>query len=145
MPTSSQKRLLNYNADDLFNIVIDIEKYPDFIPWCSEINIINKKKNQIIADLKVSYKLFNETFRSYVKYNKKNLIITVEYTEGPLESLNTNWKFSKINNKKTFVHFDINLQFKVGLFNKILNIFFKNIEEKMIDAFENRAYKILNN
>ena len=75
--------------------------------------IISNTDNYIIADLKVCYKLFNETFRSYVKYNKKNLNIDIEYTEGPLKSLNTYWKFKKIENKKTSVNFDIDLQFKI--------------------------------
>ena len=68
MPKSRQRKIINYNANDLFNIVLDIESYPEFIPWCSNAEIISKKKNNLVADLIIRYKYFNETFRSYVYF-----------------------------------------------------------------------------
>ncbi|PPR41592.1 MAG: Ribosome association toxin RatA [Alphaproteobacteria bacterium MarineAlpha5_Bin12] len=143
MPKSHQKKNLAYNAVDLFDIVIDIEKYSDFIPWCSKSKIISKKRNKIIADLVISYKFINETFRSYVDYDKKKLSIYINYTEGPLKSLITSWKFNKITNKKTEVIFDIEIKFKFWVFNNLLKKFFSQIEKKMINAFEKRAKEIL--
>ena len=143
MPKSHQKKNLPYNAVDLFDIVIDIEKYSDFIPWCSKSKIISKKRNKIIADLDISYKFINETFRSYVDYDKKKLSIYINYTEGPLKSLITSWKFNKITNKKTEVIFDIEIKFKFWVFNNLLKKFFSQIEKKMINAFEKRAKEIL--
>ena len=143
MPKSHQKKILAYNAVDLFDIVIDIEKYSDFIPWCSKSKIISKKRNKIIADLVISYKFINETFRSYVDYDKKKLSIYINYTEGPLKSLITSWKFNKITNKKTEVIFDIEIKFKFWVFNNLLKKFFSQIEKKMINAFEKRAKEIL--
>jgi len=143
MPKSHQKKNLPYNAVDLFDIVIDIEKYSDFIPWCSKSKIISKKRNKIIADLVISYKFINETFRSYVDYDKKKLSIYINYTEGPLKSLITSWKFNKITNKKTEVIFDIEIKFKFWVFNNLLKKFFSQIEKKMINAFEKRAKEIL--
>jgi len=143
MPKSHQKKILTYNAVDLFNIVIDIEKYADFIPWCSKSMIISKKRNKIVADLVISYKFINETFRSYVDYDKKKLSIYINYTEGPLKSLITSWKFNKINNKKTEIIFDIEIKFKFWVFNNLLKKFFSKIEKTMINAFEKRAKEIL--
>ena len=143
MPKSHQKKNLPYNAVDLFDIVIDIEKYSDFIPWCSKSKIISKKRNKIIADLVISYKFINETFRSYVDYDKKKLSIYINYTEGPLKSLITSWKFNKITNKKTEVIFDIEIKFKFWVFNNLLKKFFSQIEKKMINAFEKLAKDIL--
>ena len=143
MPKSHQKKNLPYNAVNLFDIVIDIEKYSDFIPWCSKSKIISKKRNKIIADLVISYKFINETFRSYVDYDKKKLSIYINYTEGPLKSLITSWKFNKITNKKTEVIFDIEIKFKFWVFNNLLKKFFSQIEKKMINAFEKRAKEIL--
>ena len=117
--------------------------FNNLIPWCSDSIIIDKKKNKIIADLTVSYKLFNETFRSFVNFNKKNLNININYTEGPLKSLQTNWQFKKINNNKTEVIFDIDIIFKFWFFNKLLKNFYNLIEDKMIEAFEKRAFDLL--
>ena len=143
MPKSHQKKILNYNADDLFDIVIDIENYSDFIPWCSNSKIISKDNNAIVADLMISYKLFNETFRSFVYFDKKKLAISINYTEGPLKSLNTSWYFRKIKKNKTEINFNIDIKFKFWAFNKLLRNFFKTIENKMVDAFEMRAYELL--
>lgn len=143
MPRSSQKKILNYNAKDLFNIVLDIESYPDFLPWCSASRIINYSNNQIIADLLICYKNFNETFRSFVDFNKKDLVISVKYTEGPLKSLYTNWQFDRISNNETLIIFDLDIKFKFFPLNQLLNGFYKSIEDKMMNAFEKRASKIL--
>ena len=143
MPKSRQRKIINYNANDLFNIVLDIESYPEFIPWCSNAEIISKKKNNLVADLIIRYKYFNETFRSYVYFHKKDLIINVKYTEGPLKFLKTNWNFKKISKDKTEIIFDIDIKFKFSFFNNLLKSFFNMIESKMIKAFEKRAKDIL--
>ena len=143
MPTSNQKKILHYNSLDLFNIVLDIEKYPDFIPWCTGARIIENKNKKIIADLSITYKLFNESFRSFVHYDNKNKTILINYTEGPLKSLHTNWTFTEISKNKTLVNFDIDFEFKFSPLQLIVKKFYKIIEEKMMEAFENRANEIL--
>jgi len=143
MAPSKQKKILLYNSLDLYKIVLDIEKYPEFIPWCEASRIIENKNNIIIADLLIRYKYFNEKFRSFVKYNKNDLKISVEYTEGPLKTLFTNWKFNEINKKKTLVEFEIDFEFKFNPLQLLINNFYKVVENKMIQAFEKRAYDIL--
>ncbi len=143
MPTSSQKKTLNYKARDLFNIVLDIESYPNFLPWCSASRIIKKNDKLIIADLMIRYKFFNETFRSYVDYNIIDHIISVNYTEGPLKTLYTNWEFDKIADKKTLVNFELNIEFKFTPLDYLLSGLYYSIENKMINAFEKRASDIL--
>ena len=106
MPSSKQKKILNYNAKDLFNIVIDIEKYPEFIPWCKASRIIEKSENKITADLMIRYKSYNEKFRSFVYYNKNELNIEVQYTEGAIKNLTTNWKFKYLNEHKSLLIFN---------------------------------------
>ena len=143
MPKSNQKKILHFNSLDLFHIVLDIEKYPDFIPWCSGARIIENKNKKIIADLSITYKLFNESFRSFVEYNKKNKTILINYTEGPLKSLHTYWSFTEIDQNKTLVNFNIDFEFKFSPLQLIVRKFYKIIEEKMMEAFENRAIDIL--
>ena len=143
MLNSEQKKIINYNADQLFDIVLDIEKYPEFIPWCSASRIISNKNNLIIADLAIRYKFFNEKFRSYVIFNRNNLDISIEYTEGPLKSLFTYWEFKKIEDKKTLLKFSLNFEFKLSPLQKIAENFYNILEKKMIISFEDRAKNIL--
>ena len=145
MPSSTQQKILPYSSNDLFDIVLDIKKYPEFIPWCSASRIISKNNKRITADLLITYKLYNETFRSFVDYNKKDKIILVHYTEGPLKSLNTNWKFTELKDNRTLLNFDINFEFKFSPLQLLARNFYKIIEEKMMKAFENRAKEILKN
>ena len=113
MPGSNQQKILNYNAKDLYNLVLDIEKYPDFLPWCTASRIISNNKGRIIADLIIQYKYFNDTFRSFVDFNNNNLTISIKYTEGPLKSLYTDWTFIKLDQGKTLIKFNVNLKFKL--------------------------------
>ena len=143
MPGSSQQKILNYNAKDLYKLVLDIEKYPDFLPWCMDSRIISDNKSKIIADLVIQYKYFNGTFRSFVNYNNKDLTISIKYTEGPLKKLYTNWAFIKLKKYQTLIKFDVELRFKFIPFNKLLDRFYESIEDKIIINFEKRAAKIL--
>ena len=144
MKISKQKVIINHSAKKIYEIVLDIEKYPEFIPWCSNVEIKSKTKNNIIADLLVNYRFFKKTFTSDVRYNSDNLIIDVIYIKGPLKNLQNQWKFEKINNNKTKVHFKIQFEFKNIIYQKISETFFYLIENKMIDSFKKRADEILN-
>ena len=144
MKSSKQEIIINHDSKDLYNIVIDVEKYPDFTPWCSNIIIIEKNDNQIIADMFVKYKFFpTQKFTSKVLFNSKNLIINTNYINGPLKDLKTEWKFEKINKNKTKVIFNINFEFEKFLHQKLAEVFFSLIENKMIESFKDRADEIL--
>ena len=113
MKESNKSIEFNYNAKELFDIVLDIEKYPDYIPWCKKINILKKNKNSIKANMIVNYKLLpTQQFISIVTYDVKNLLIKTQYIEGPLKNLDTIWKFVKIEKNKTLVNFNIKFEFK---------------------------------
>ena len=145
MKESNKSIEFNYNAKELFDIVLDIEKYPDYIPWCKKINILKKNKNSIKANMIVNYKLLpTQQFISIVTYDVKNLFIKTQYIEGPLKNLDTIWKFVKIEKNKTIVNFKIKFEFKNFFHQKISEVFFPLIENKMMESFEERAKKILN-
>tara|TARA_B100000686_G_C16759450_1_gene957732 strand:+ start:928 stop:1365 length:438 start_codon:yes stop_codon:yes gene_type:complete len=144
MKSSQKEIIIDHSANDLYEIVLDIEKYPEFIPWCSKILIKSKKKDEIFADMIVTYKLFlPQKFTSHVIYNAKKLLISTEYIDGPLKDLKTHWNFKKISDKKTKVIFNINFEFKKFLHQKLVEIFFNLIETKMIDSFKKRADELL--
>tara|TARA_Y100001968_G_C19220536_1_gene649501 strand:- start:201 stop:638 length:438 start_codon:yes stop_codon:yes gene_type:complete len=145
MKESNKSIEFNYNAKELFDIVLDIEKYPDYIPWCKKINILKKNKNSIKANMIVNYKLLpTQQFISIVTYDVKNLLIKTQYIEGPLKNLDTIWKFVKIDKNKTIVNFNIKFEFKNFFHQKISEVFYSLVENKMMESFEKRAKKILN-
>ena len=143
MKSSKQEVIINHPASKLYEIVLDIEKYPEFIPWCTASRIIEKSENKITADLMIRYKSYNEKFRSFVYYNKNELNIEVQYTEGAIKNLTTNWKFKYLNEHKSLLIFNLDFKLKIYPLQKIIEAFYKTIENKMIFAFEERAEFLL--
>ena len=126
-------------------MILDIERYPQFVPWCLE-GKINKKKEtedfiEIEADLKVGKKFLNETYSSLVLLSKKKNLITVTNIGGPLKYLKNEWKFKEINNK-TELDFMIDFELQNSLLNIIMKNYFSIGLNKIADAFEQRARKL---
>ena len=145
MKSSNKEITINHNAKQLFNIVLDLEKYPEFIPWCIDMRIHSKKANEIFADMYVLYKLLlPQKFGSHVIFNVKKLNIKTIYIDGPLKDLKTDWKFNPISRSKTIVNFSVHFEFKRFLHQKLAEIFYPLIENKMIESFKQRANQILN-
>ena len=148
MPKASVKRTINCSKEDLINLVLNIEDYPKFIPYCLNAKIYEKKLNNddqsIIADLTIGKGPFKDTYKSDVKYIKKDGIILVKNIDGPLKYLDNKWQFIKIG-KLTEVSFDVDFELK----NKFLNILmvksFKYGLDKIADAFQRRAEELFNN
>ena len=145
MKQSKKEIELNHNANDLYNIVLKIEEYPDYIPWCSNIKIIERKKNEIKAIMIVNYKFFpTQKFTSKVVYDLKNKKIKTSYIEGPLKDLFTTWEFIQLEKNKTKVIFVVGFEFKNFIHQKLAELFFPLIEIKMMNSFIGRADNILN-
>jgi len=142
MPTASIKKEISCSKENLIKMVLDIEKYPEFVPWClnGKIHTKNDKGNkiEIIADLTIGKSFFNETYKSSVIYNKSSDSIHVTNIDGPLKHLENKWYF-KEKGKNSEVDFHVDFELK----NKILNILmiksFDTGLKKIADAFEKRA------
>ena len=147
MPKASIKRNINCSKKDLIDLVLNIEEYPKFIPYCLNAHIYKDESvgnfQYIEADLTIGKGPFKDTYKSDVKFDKKESIIYVKNIEGPLKYLENKWKFDQKENF-TEVTFDLDFELK----NKFLNIFmnksFKYGLDKIADAFQNRAEKSLN-
>ena len=145
MPSASIKREISCSKEDLIKIVLDIEKYPEFVPWClnSKIYSKNDKENkiEIIADLTIGKSFFNETFKSFVVFEKSSDSIHVTNIDGPLKYLENKWFFKNKGNNSE-IDFHINFELK----NKILNLLMvKSFDigiKKIGDAFEKRATEL---
>jgi len=147
MPTASIKKEIPCSKDRLIRIVLDIEKYPEFIPWCldSKVYSFNDKddKIEITADLTIGRSFFNETYKSFVVYDKSLDTICVTNYSGPLKYLKNKWLFtSKGNNSEVDFYIDFELK------NKILNLLMtKSFDiglKKIANAFEKRALELFN-
>jgi len=148
MPKASVKRIINCSKEDLINLVLNIEDYPKFIPYCLNAKIYEKKienENQlIIADLTIGKGLFKDTYKSDVKYNKKEGIIFVKNIDGPLKYLDNKWQFNSDGNS-TEVSFDVDFELKNKFLNIIMTKSFKYGLDKIADAFQKRAEELFNN
>ena len=137
MVSFSKNKILNHPVKKIYNIIADVKKYPDFLPWCNEITIKEKTKKYIITEVKVGFKNINETYVCRVLlYPQKRS--TLEYISGPFEHLEIDWKFKKITKIKTDVNFFCSFKFKSIFLRLSTSFFLENAVEKMVDAFEKR-------
>ena len=142
MPKASVKRLIECKKEQLIDLVLDIEKYPQFVPFCLNSKVYEKKKKDnlllIIADLTIGKGPFKDTYKSDVKYNKKKDSIYVTNLDGPLKHLENKWYFKEENNI-TEVSFDVDFELKNDFLNIVITKSFQFGLDKIADAFQNRA------
>ncbi len=145
MPKASVKRVINKKKDKLIEFVLDIEKYPEFIPFCLASKVYERKKEGdiilIIADLTIGKGPFSDTYKSDVRFNKKNDTINVTNIDGPLKHLQNNWKFVE-KDKTTEVYFDVDFEIKNKFLNLLMEKSFEFGLNKIADAFQKRAETI---
>ena len=145
MSSASIKKIIPCKKNQLIKMVLDIEKYPEFVPWCLKGKVHSKKESndliEIKADLKVGKSIINETYTSLVIYYKEKDKILVTNIDGPLTLLKNEWKFKEINNS-TQLEFDIDFELKNNLLNAIMKRSFNFGLNKIADAFEKRALEL---
>ena len=148
MPKASVTRLIERDKAKLINFVLDIEKYPEFIPFCIDSKVYEKKEDDevvnIIADLTIGKKPFVDTYKSDVKYIKNQDLIHVTNIDGPLNYLENNWKFVQ-KDKFTEVIFDVDFEIKNKFLNIIMTKSFEFGLNKIADAFQKRAEDLFGN
>ena len=138
-----EKRKVPYSSLKMFDLVADIEKYPDFLPWCLASRVISNDKNILIADLMIGFQVFKEKFRSKVKLDKKNMIISVTYEDGPFKFLTNKWDF-KENKNHCEINFYLDFEFKNIFFQSLMERLFSEAVKRMVAAFEKRASQLYN-
>tara|TARA_B100001093_G_C26791339_1_gene999091 strand:+ start:714 stop:1163 length:450 start_codon:yes stop_codon:yes gene_type:complete len=145
MSSASIKKIISCNKENLIEMILDIEKYPLFVPWCLDGKVHERIETEdfieIKADLKVGKRFINEIYSSLVLYSKKKDLVTVTNIEGPLKFLKNEWKFKEINNN-TQLEFTIDFELKNNFFNMIMKKYFHLGLNKITDAFEERAIKL---
>ena len=145
MSTATIKKIIPCKKEQLIEMVIDIEKYPEFVPWCIEGKIYEKKESADLitfnGDLKVGKSILNETFSSHVSYYKEKDKIIVTNLDGPLKRLKNEWVFKEVNNA-TQLEFFIDFELKNPILNSIMKKSFELGLNKIAKSFEERAAKL---
>ena len=145
MSSSSVKKIIHCKKQQLIDMVLDIEKYPEFVPWCIEGKIYEKNESEDLltfsGDLKVGKSILNETFSSHVSYYKEKDKIIVTNLDGPLKHLKNEWIFKTVNNA-TQLEFFIDFELKNPFLNGIMKKSFALGLNKIADSFEDRAIKL---
>lgn len=137
MPQIKYSVSSSYSAKDLYDLVIDIESYPEFLPWCSAARIISKEKTTIIAELAIRYKVFFSTYVSKVKLVSDNEI-QVELVDGPFKSLTNAWKFTE-RDKETYIEFILEFELKSEFLTKLLSENIESYSNTIFNSFLKRA------
>ena len=142
MPKASVKRSIKCKKDQLIDLVLDVEKYPEFVPFCLDAKVYEEKENGdlllMVADLTIGKGPFKDTYKSDVKYNKKEDFIYVTNLDGPLKHLENKWYFREVN-KITEVSFEVDFELKNDFLNIVMTKSFQFGLDKIADAFEKRA------
>ena len=142
MPTHTEKRIMPYTAKQMYDLVADIETYPDFLPWCAATRIrkVTKDSHKTIieADLIIAFKVFRERFGSRVTLKAEKFSIDVEYLDGPFKYLNNHWIFRDVDGGCE-ADFFVDFEFKSRVLQALIGVVFNEAMQRIVKAFEMRA------
>jgi coenzyme Q-binding protein COQ10 len=138
MPRHSETRRLPYSCEQMFDMVADVSRYAEFLPWVTAIRVRSNSETEMVADMIVGFKGLRETFTSKVKKQRPGHI-EVDYLDGPLKYLRNDWTFRPDGDAACFVDFTVDFAFKNRVFEMLAGQVFGSALRKMIGAFEERA------
>jgi len=141
MPTHAEQRILPYRPEQLFALVADVERYPDFLPWCVASRIRRREGEVFFADLVIGFKMVRERFTSKVTLTRPDRI-DVTYTEGPFRYLNNHWIFKPTADGGTEIDFFVDFEFRSKLLQTLIGALFNEAVRLMVGAFEKRARQL---
>ncbi len=146
MPELSTTRRVRHAASQMFDLVADVERYPEFVPLCQSLRVRKRIKEHgkeiIVADMTVAYKLVRETFTSRVTLDRSNLEILVEYLEGPFRRLQNTWSFRSVESRLSDVTFFIAYEFRSRTLGLLMGAVFDAAFRRFATAFERRADQV---
>ena len=146
MPQFKTTRRVKHSAQDMYDLVADIEKYPEFVPLCDALKIKSREKKGddelILADMTVAYKLLRETFTSSVSMSPEKMEIITEAVQGPFRQMRNRWKFKDLGDKGCEIEFSISYEFRTFALQLLVGGLFDRVFRKFANAFEVRADEI---
>lgn len=143
MPAYSERQHLPYTVEQLFDLVTDIERYPEFLPWCRAARIIEREENGFLGELVIAFSHFTERYTSKVVCTKPDAAgsasIDVTMVHGPFEHLTNRWRFTQGEHGGTYIDFHVDFKFRSRILEKLIGSLFARAAEKMVTAFTKRA------
>ena len=141
MPTHAEKRVLPHKPEQLYALVADIERYPEFLPWCLAARIRKREGQVVVADLVIGFKMIRERFTSRVTLDPEGRRIDVTYTDGPFSYLNNHWRFEPAESEPGHCEIDfyVDFEFRSRILRKLMEPLFNEAVRRMVAAFEGRA------
>jgi coenzyme Q-binding protein COQ10 len=137
MPTHAEKRILRHTPEEVFQLVADVHRYPEFLPWCVGARVLTREETKLVADLTIGFKMIRETFRSDVTLARPGLV-QVQYLDGPFRYLNNTWKLTPVP-QGTEVDFFVDFEFRSRLLQAVIGTVFNEATRLMVRSFERRA------
>jgi coenzyme Q-binding protein COQ10 len=141
MTTHAERRHLPYRADQLFDLVADVERYPEFLPWCTGARIRERTDTIITADLLIGFRMVRERFTSKVTLSRPDRI-DVAYSEGPFRYLDNHWKFEPQADGSCIIDFYVDFEFRSRMLQRLIGVLFNEAVRRMVGAFEGRARQL---
>lgn len=144
MPGIRETRRLPYSAEQIFDLVADVGRYAEFLPWVIATRVRSNSETEMVADMVVGFKSIRETFTSRVQKDRPNKI-AVHYVDGPLSDLDNVWTFRAIDENTCEIDFCVDFEFKNRIFQALAGQYFDRAFRKMVEAFERRANELYGN
>jgi len=141
MPRHTETRNLPYTPEQMFDLVADVKRYQEFLPWVAATRVRSDSPNLMVADLVVGFKAIKETFTSRVTKERPSKLV-VDYIEGPLKYLHNSWSFEPDGEGGSEIHFCVDFAFKSRIFESLAGQMFDRALRRMIGAFETRAHEL---
>lgn len=138
MPTHAEQRVIAYTPEQIYELVADVERYPEFLPWCLAARIRRREESRIVADLVIGFKMVRERFTSHVDLDPAGRKIDVTYAEGPFRYLKNHWVFEP-HPEGCLIDFYVDFEFRSKLLQKLMEALFHEAVRRMVRAFEARA------
>jgi len=142
MITHAEQRLLGYRPEQMFDLVADIERYPEFLPWCIGARIRERNDTLVVADLIIGFKMIRERFTSRVSLDRDRLTIEVTYADGPFKQMTNRWRFEPTEDGRCRIDFYVAFEFRSAMLQKLIGVLFHEAVRRMVGAFETRARKL---
>jgi coenzyme Q-binding protein COQ10 len=146
MKVHTEQKILPFKPDEIFELVADVPKYPEFLPWCTGARVRDREETAtgetMIADLMIGFKMVRERFTSRVDVDRQDRKIDVEYVQGPFKHLKNHWTFTPTPAGTCQIDFYLEFEFSSVMLQKLIGVLFHEAVRRMVAAFEARAYQL---
>lgn len=137
----NRSALLNYSARQMYDLVVDIERYPEFLNWCSDARVLERSNSEVVASIEISFKGLHRSFTTR-NHMDSGSSVRIELVDGPFRTLNGIWQFIELDAGSSKIELDLEFDFSSGFLARIVGPVFSQIANRQLDAFQRRAEQV---